>query len=91
MLNGTFNLNGFAFEVLHFRWIFMPKSKKAPHEIASLITMEIGVSGLEVSVRKDHAYGWQPVVEYAPGNQLGFQRRADEIADKLRETYQLNE
>ncbi len=29
------------------------------------------------------------MIEYAPGNQLGFQRRADEIAEKLRHEYEL--
>jgi hypothetical protein len=31
------------------------------------------------------------MIEYAPGNQLGFQRRADEIAEKLRQEYDLAE
>jgi len=69
----------------------MPKARKTSQELADLITMQIGACGLEVSVRRDHAYDWQPVIEYAPGNRLGFQRRADEIADKLRETYELND
>ena len=56
-----------------------------------MITAQLGVGGLAIGVRKDHAYGWQPLVEYSPGNQLGFQRRADEIADRLREQYDLKE
>ncbi len=50
-----------------------------------------GVNELLIGVRKDHAFGWQPMIEYAPGNQLGFQRRADAIADRLRQEYELQE
>jgi hypothetical protein len=69
----------------------MPKTRKTAQELADLIAAQIGVGGLLVGVRKDHAYGWQPMIEYAPGNQLGFQRRADEIADLLRQEYELRE
>jgi hypothetical protein len=69
----------------------MPKTRKTAQELADLITAQIGVGGLSIGVRKDHAYGWQPMIEYAPGNQLGFQRRADEIADLLRKEYELRE
>lgn len=69
----------------------MPKTRKTAQELADLIAAQIGVAGLSIGVRKDHAYGWQPMIEYAPGNQLGFQRRADEIADRLRRDYELKE
>lgn len=69
----------------------MLKTRKTAQELADLITAQIGVGGLSIGVRKDHAYGWQPMIEYAPGNQLGFQRRADEIADRLRQDYELKE
>jgi hypothetical protein len=69
----------------------MPKTRKTAQELADLIAAQIGVRDLSIGVRKDHAYGWQPLVEYAPGNQLGFQRRADEIADNLRSEYELKE
>lgn len=67
----------------------MPKTRKTAQELAELVAAQIGVSGLSVGVRKDHAYGWQPMIEHAPGNQLGFQRRADEIAERLRREYEL--
>ena len=67
----------------------MCKPRKTARELAELIYVQLGVLELEIGVRKDHAYGWQPMVEYAPGNQLGFQRRADEIAEKLRQDYDL--
>jgi hypothetical protein len=69
----------------------MPKSRKTAQELAELIAAQIGVRDLSIGVRKDHAFGWQPMVEYAPGNQLGFQRRADEIAESLRREYDLKE
>ena len=69
----------------------MPRTRKTAQELAGLIAAQIGVGGLSIGVRKDHAYGWQPMIEYAPGNQLGFQRRADEIADRLRQQYELKE
>lgn len=67
----------------------MPKTGKTADELADMIAAQLGVGELAIGVRKDHAYGWQPVVHYAPGNQLGFQRRADEIADRLRQYYEL--
>jgi hypothetical protein len=69
----------------------MSKTRKTAQELADLIRTQIGVAELAIGVRKDHAYGWQPMIEYAPGNQLGFQRRADEIADRLRRDYELAE
>ena len=69
----------------------MTKTRKTARELADLITAQIGVGGLAIGIRKDHAYGWQPMIEYAPGNQLGFQRRADEIADLLRNQYELTD
>jgi hypothetical protein len=69
----------------------MPKTRKTARELADLIAAQIGVGGLSIGVRKDHAYGWQPMIEHAPGNRLGFQRRADEIANRLRQDYELME
>jgi hypothetical protein len=70
----------------------MPKTSKTAQELAEMITAQLGgVGGIAIGVRKDHAYGWQPMIEYSPGNQLGFQRRADEIADRLRQKYDLKE
>jgi hypothetical protein len=69
----------------------MLKTRKTARELADIIRAQIGNEELAIGVRKDHAYGWQPMIEYAPGNQLGFQRRADEIAEKLRQQYELAE
>jgi hypothetical protein len=69
----------------------MLKTRKTASELADIIRTQIGNEELAIGVRKDHAYGWQPMIEYAPGNQLGFQRRADEIAERLRQQYELAE
>jgi hypothetical protein len=69
----------------------MLKTRKTASELADIIRTQIGNEKLAIGVRKDHAYGWQPMIEYAPGNQLGFQRRADEIAERLRQQYELAE
>jgi hypothetical protein len=49
-----------------------------------MITEEIGTVGLEIVVREDHAFGWQPIVISAPADLIGYQRRAEEIANRLR-------
>jgi hypothetical protein len=69
----------------------MCKTRKTAKELAEIIRARLGSDELAIGVRKDHAYGWQPMIEYAPGNQLGFQRRADEIAERLRQEYDLAE
>jgi len=47
------------------------------------------VTGLEIGVRRDHAYGWVPTVLSTPSDPIGFQRRADEIAHVLRTRFEL--
>jgi hypothetical protein len=56
-----------------------------------MIVAKIGVRDLYIRVRKDHAYGWEPTVEDAPGDLIGYQRRAEEIASRLRMQYDLRE
>ena len=67
----------------------MPKELKSARELSDLIHQVVGVHGLDITVRRDHAYGWQPVVLSAPGNAIGFQRRVEEIAHRLRMRYDL--
>ena len=59
--------------------------------LADMIASKIGVVGLEIQVRKDHAFGWQPTVVSAPSDLIGFQRRAEEIAHRLRTQFDLRE
>ena len=50
----------------------MVRERKTAQELADLITAKIGVRELFIRVRKDHAYGWEPTVEDASGDLIGF-------------------
>ncbi len=67
----------------------MRKERVSATQLADMINSQIGARGVEVSVRKDHAYGWQPTIVVAPSDAIGFQRRADEIAHRLRVRFEL--
>ena len=67
----------------------MPKELKSARELSELINQIVGVTGLDVAIRRDHADGWQPTVLNAPGNPIGFQRRVEEIAQRMRMKYDL--
>jgi hypothetical protein len=69
--------------------IAMAKERCSAEQLADMITQKINVAGVEVAVRRDHAYGWVPTVVSAPSDQIGFQRRADEIAHVLRTRFEL--
>jgi hypothetical protein len=56
-----------------------------------MIADNIGASDVEVIIRKDHAYGWQPSVVRAPGDLIGLQRRAEEIANRRRVRFDLRD
>jgi hypothetical protein len=69
----------------------MARERRTAQELADLIAQKIGVRDLSIRVRKDHAYGWEPTVENAPGDLIGFQRRAEEIASRLRMQFDLRD
>lgn len=69
----------------------MVKERITARQLADMITAKIGAPGLEVVVREDHAYGWQPNVVAAPGDLIGYQRRAEEIANRLRVQFDLRD
>ena len=69
----------------------MRKERVSTSQLADMIAGKIGISGVEVVVRKDHAYGWQPCVVAAPSDLIGFQRRAEEIANRLRVNFDLGD
>ena len=69
----------------------MLKERVTAKHLAELITQRIGVVGLEVIVRRDHAYGWQPNVVSAPGDLIGYQRRVEEVAEQLRFQFDLQD
>jgi hypothetical protein len=67
----------------------MAKERKTAAQLAEMIAGGIGVSGVQVRVREDHSDGWCPTIVSAPSNELGFQRRAEEIARRLRLDFDL--
>ena len=67
----------------------MAKPQRTAQQLAEMITGKIGVSGVYVRVREDHSDGWCPTIVSAPSNELGFQRRAEEIAKQLRFEFDL--
>lgn len=67
----------------------MVKERCSAEQLARMIVEKINVTGVEVAVRRDHTYGWVPTVVLAPSDQIGFQRRADEIAHVLRARFEL--
>jgi hypothetical protein len=69
----------------------MAKERKTADQLSDIIVSAMGIGAVYVSVRKDHAYGWQPTVVSSPGDSIGFQRRVDEIANRLRFQFDLRE
>ena len=69
----------------------MAKERKTANQLSDMIVSAMGIGQVYVNVRKDHAYGWQPTVVSSPGDSIGFQRRVDEIANRLRIQFDLRE
>ena len=69
----------------------MLRERKSAQELADLIVAKIGVRELYIRVRKDHAYGWEPTVEESPGDKIYYQRRAEEVANRLRVDFDLRD
>jgi hypothetical protein len=69
----------------------MAKELKTAEELSEMIVSALRVNGVSIRVRKDHAYGWQPTVVSSPGDSIGYQRRVDEIANRLRFQFDLRE
>ena len=69
----------------------MAKELKTAEQLSNMIAAALGVKELDIEVRKDHAYGWQPTVVSSPGDLIGFQRRVEEIANRLRFQFDLRE
>jgi hypothetical protein len=59
--------------------------------LSDMIVGALGVSEVSIRVRKDHAYGWRPIVVSSPGDLIGYQRRVEEIAKRLRLQFDLQE
>jgi hypothetical protein len=56
-----------------------------------MIATALGVSEVYISLRKDHAYGWQCTVTSSAGDLIGYQRRVEEIANRLRFQFDLRD
>ena len=69
----------------------MLKERLGAEQLAAMIARKINVAGVEIAVRKDHAFGWMPTVLSAPANPIGFQRRAEEIAQGLKVRFELRD
>ena len=69
----------------------MTKELRTAEQLADMIVAALGISEVYVTVRKDHAYGWQPTVVSSPGDSIGYQRRVEEIAKRLRIEFDLRE
>jgi hypothetical protein len=69
----------------------MVKEYRTADELSDMILSALAVKDVAVQVRKDHAYGWQPIVVASPGDLIGYQRRVEEIANRLRLQFSLRE
>ena len=66
------------------------KERCSAEQLADMITQKINVTGVDVAVRRDlPPLTGVPTVVSAPSDQIGFQRRADEIAHVLRTRFEL--
>ena len=69
----------------------MAKELRTAEQLADMIVAALGISEIYITVRKDHAYGWQPTVILSPGDSIGYQRRIEEIANRLRVEFDVRE
>jgi hypothetical protein len=69
----------------------MAKELRTAEELSNMIVSSLGVREIEIQIRKDHAYGWQPTVVASPGDLISCQRRVEEIAHRLRVQFALRE
>ena len=69
----------------------MAKELRTAEQLADMIVAALGISEIYIKVREDHAYGWQPTVVSSPGDSIGYQRRVEEIAHRLRVEFDLRE
>ena len=69
----------------------MAKELRTAEQLADMIVAALGISEIYITVRKDHAYGWQPTVISSPGDSIGYQRRIEEIANRLRVEFDVRE
>lgn len=64
---------------------------RTAEQLSDMIVSALGVRDVHVQIRRDHAYGWQPIVIASPGDLIGYQRRVEQIASRLRFQFSLRE
>ena len=69
----------------------MTKELRTAEQLSDMIVSSLGVSEIEIQIRQDHAYGWQPTVVACPGDLIGYQRRIETIANRLRFQFDLRD
>jgi hypothetical protein len=69
----------------------MAKELRTAKELSDMIVSSLGVREIEIQIRKDRASGWQPTVVASPGDLISYQRRVEEIANRLRVQFALRE
>jgi hypothetical protein len=57
--------------------------KGTAQQLSEMIVATLGIGNITVGIREDHAYGWQPTAVSSPGDAIGYQRRVEEIANRL--------
>jgi hypothetical protein len=67
----------------------MAKELRTAKQLSDMIVSSLGIKEIDVQIRQDHAYGWQPTVVASPGDLIGYQRRVEEIANRLRSQFAL--
>jgi hypothetical protein len=67
------------------------KELRTAEQLSDMLVAALGISEIEIRVRRDHAFGWQPTVVSCPGDSIGFQRRVEEIAHRLRFQFDLKD
>jgi hypothetical protein len=67
----------------------MAKELRTAEQLSEMIVSSLGVREIEIQIRRDHAYGWQPTVVVSPGDLIGYQRRVEQIANRLRVQFAL--
>jgi hypothetical protein len=69
--------------------MFEPREAKPANELAALIKAELAVQGTQVVVAADRTVGWTATVTGAAAKSFIVQLKADVIAARLRQQFDL--
>jgi hypothetical protein len=72
------------------RGLAMPKERKTVDQLSDMIVSAMGSKGVYPCLQR-LCYSWQPTVISSLGDSIGFQRRVDEIANRLRFQFDMQE